>query len=196
MATDADPLPPRETARVASRVKAEEQQDPRPLILTALLAPPAQAKFEALRRAHYPPEQNRVPAHVSLFHQLPGREFAAIKRRLQAVCGPLPPPQVDVTGVKSLGRGAAFALRSPELDNIHAELADGWGTLLIPQDRGGFRGHVTVQNKATPAVARGTVQALQAGFQPFATTVVAIAIWRYLGGPWEPLGQVVFRGRG
>ena len=181
---------------LASPVKGEEKQDPRPLILTALLASPAQAKFEALRRAHYPPDQNRVPAHVSLFHQLPGRELAAIKRRLQAVCGPLPPPHVEITGVKSLGRGAAFALRSPELDSIHAELADGWGTLLIPQDRGGFRGHVTVQNKVTPAVARGTVQALQAGFVPFATTVVAVSIWRYLGGPWEALGQVAFRGRG
>ena len=169
--------------------------DPRPLILTAMLAPTVQAKFEALRRAHYPPEQNRVPAHVSLFHQLPGRELAAIKRRLQAVCGPLPPPQVDVIGIKSLGKGAAFALRSDELVSIHAELADGWSTLLIPQDRAGFQGHVTVQNKVTTAAARATVQALQAGFQPFRTTALAIAIWRYLGGPWEPLGQVAFRGR-
>ena len=169
--------------------------DPRPLILTALLAAPAQAKFEALRRAHYPPEQNRVPAHVSLFHQLPGRELAAIKRRLQAVCGPLPPPPVEVVGVKSLGKGAAFALRSENLANIHAELADGWSTLLIPQDRGGFQGHVTVQNKVTSGEARATVQALQAGFRPFATAVVAIAVWRYLDGPWEALGQVAFRGR-
>ncbi len=180
---------------MAAKFAAPMSDDPRPLILTALLAPPAQAKFEALRRAHYPPELNRVPAHVSLFHQLPGRELAAIKRRLQAVCGPLPPPAVEVTGVKSLGKGAAFRLQSADLANIHAELADGWATLLIPQDRAGFQGHVTVQNKVTAAEARATVAALQAGFAPFATSVVAIAIWRYLGGPWEPLGQVAFRGR-
>ena len=169
--------------------------DPRPLILTALLAPPAQARFEALRREFYPAALNRVPAHVSLFHQLPGRELAAVKRRLAAVCGPLPPLAVEVTGVMSLGKGAAFQLRSPELENVRGELADGWDTLLIPQDRGGFRGHVTVQNKVTSAEARATVQGLQAGFVPFATTVVAVAVWRYLDGPWEALGQVAFRGR-
>lgn len=169
--------------------------DPRPLILTALLAPPAQARFEALRRANYPAELNRVPAHVSLFHQLPGRELAAIKRRLVAVCGPLPPPIVEVTGPKSLGPGVAFQLRSEELDSVRAELADGWATLLIPQDRAGYRAHVTVQNKVSNAEARATLQGLQAGFVPFATTVVAVAIWRYLDGPWEALGQVAFRGR-
>ena len=169
--------------------------DPRPLILTALLAPPAQARFEALRRAHYPAELNRVPAHVSLFHHLPGRELAAVKRRLQAVCGPLPPPQVNVAGLKSLGGGVAFQLRSPELDSVRAELADGWQTLLIPQDRAGFRGHVTVQNKVSSAAAKATLQGLQAGFVPFATMAVAVAIWRYLDGPWEALGTVAFRGR-
>nr|WP_153401136.1 2'-5' RNA ligase family protein [Polymorphobacter fuscus] len=164
------------------------------MILTALLSPPAQAKFEALRREFFPPERNQVPAHVSLFHHLPGRELAAVKRRLQAVCGPLPPPEVEVVGLKSLGQGVAFQLRSPELDNIRGELADGWQTLLIPQDRAGFRAHVTVQNKVSVAEARATLQGLQAGFVPFVTRVPALAIWRYCGGPWEALGQVAFRG--
>jgi hypothetical protein len=169
--------------------------DFRPLILTALLDPPAQARFEALRRAHYPPELNQVPAHVSLFHHLPGSEQAAVKRRLQAVCGPLPPPQVDVIGVKSLGRGVAFRLRSPLLEDVRAELAEGWRTLLIPQDRAGFQAHVTVQNKVSGTEAKATRQALEAGFLPFATRAVAVAVWRYCDGPWQALGQVAFRGR-
>ena len=171
------------------------QVDSRPLILTAVLAAPAQARFEGLRREHYPAELNRVPAHVSLFHHLPGSELAAIKRRLAAVCGPLPPPQVEVAGLKSLGRGVSFVLRSPELDSVRGELADGWLPLLVPQERAGFRGHVTVQNKVTGAVAKATLDSLTAGFVPFATTAVAVAIWRYLDGPWEALGQVTFRGR-
>jgi hypothetical protein len=169
--------------------------DPRPLILTALLAPAAQAHFEAVRRAHYPAERNQVPAHLSLFHHLPGRELAAVKRRLQAVCGPLPPPRIEVTGPKSIGTGVAFGVRSAELDAVRAELADGWQTLLIPQDRNGYRAHVTVQNKVSSSVARATLQRLAAGFSPFATTAVAIAIWRYCDGPWQPLGQVAFRGQ-
>jgi hypothetical protein len=168
--------------------------DYRPLILTALLEPPAQARFEALRRALYPATLNQVPAHVSLFHHLPGSELAAVKRRLQAVCGPLPPPAVEIVGLKSLGRGVAFRLRSDELDDVRAELAAGWSTLLIPQDRAGFQAHVTVQNKVASAEARATHQALAAGFMPFATRAVAVAIWRYCDGPWQALGQVAFRG--
>ena len=163
--------------------------------MTAVFEPHSQSRFEALRRQHYPAELNRVPAHVSLFHQLPGRELAAVKRRLKAVCGQVPPPDVTVTGLKLLGRGVAFGLRSPMLEDVRAELAAGWDTLLIPQDRDGFQPHVTVQNKVTPAKAKATLAALEAAFLPFETRVLAVEIWRYLGGPWEALATVAFRGR-
>ena len=169
--------------------------DSRPLILTAMLESGVQARFEALRRAHYPAELNRVPAHVSMFHHLPGRELEAVKRRLKAVCGQVAPPVVDVTGLKSLGKGVAFRLRAPLLEDVRAELADGWDTLLIPQDSAGFQPHVTVQNKVTSAAAKATFDALTAAFAPFSTRSPGIAIWRYCDGPWEPLGQVAFRGR-
>jgi 2'-5' RNA ligase len=169
--------------------------DPRPLILTALLEPHIQARFEQLRRDHYPPALNRVPAHVSLFHHLPGSELEAVKRRLKALCGEMAPPEVAVTGLKLLGRGVAYKLRTPDLSSLRAELAEGWSTLLIPQDRAGFDPHVTVQNKVTPAEAKATLQALSAGFQPFATRAISVAVWRYCDGPWEALGSVAFRGR-
>ena len=169
--------------------------DPRPLILTALLEPHVQAWFEDLRRAHYPPELNRVPAHVSLFHHLPGSELAAVKRRLKALCAELAPPPIEVTGLKLLGKGVAYKLRAPALADLHAELAEGWWALLIPQDRVGFDPHVTIQNKVTPAAARATLASLTAGFRPFATRALAIALWRYCDGPWESLGSVPFRER-
>lgn len=169
--------------------------DPRPLILTALLEPAVQARFEALRRAHYPPERNQVPAHVSLFHQLPGRELDAVRRRLKTLAAEYPPPAVAVTGLKQLGFGVAYRLRGPELVQCRAELADGWSTLLIPQDRAGFDPHVTIQNKVTPAEAKATFHALSASFVPFETRAVALAIWRYCDGPWEALGSVPFRRR-
>lgn len=169
--------------------------DARPLILTALLEPHVQARFEALRRAHYPAALNRVPAHVSLFHHLPGRELDAVKRRLKAVCGQEAPPAVDVTGLRLLGQGVAFKLRAPALEAVRAELADGWDTLLIPQDRAGFQPHVTVQNKVTPAAARAAMAQLEAGFMPFTSRIIGVAIWRYLDGPWQPIGTIGFRGR-
>ncbi len=169
--------------------------DPRPLILTALLEPAVQARFEALRREHYPSALNRVPAHVSLFHHLPGRELESVKRRLKLLCGQMPPPTIEVTGLRALGKGVAFKLRSPALDAFHDALAEGWDTLLIPQDRAGYLAHVTVQNKVTSAKARSTQAALERSFAPFTTRAIAVEIWRYRDGPWEALGAVAFRGR-
>ncbi len=169
--------------------------DPRPLIVTALLEPAVQARFEALRRAHYPAARNQVPAHVTLFRQLPGREIDAVKRRLKAICAEIAPPPVTVNEVERREGSVAFRLRAPILADVHAELTAGWTGLLTPQDRAGFAGHITVQNKVTPGEARATQAQLAATFIPFTTRAIALALWRYCDGPWEALGSTAFRGR-
>lgn len=167
--------------------------DFRPLILTARPEAATLARFEALRRAHYPVELNRVPAHVSLFHQLPGSELSAVADRLRLTAREHAAPLVEVTGLRSLGRGVAYKLRSPGLDALHADLAEAWEPLLIPQDRHRFAGHVTLQNKVTPDAARTTLAALTAGFVPWTFRVAGIDVWRYLDGPWEHLHRQALR---
>jgi hypothetical protein len=51
---------------------------------------------------------------------------------------------------------------------------------------------VTIQNKATPEAARMLLQNLQAGFAPFTVRAEALLLWRYLGGPWEPVSRHPF----
>jgi hypothetical protein len=97
--------------------------DFRPLILTARPDAASLARFEALRRAHYPAALNRVPAHISLFHQLPGSELTAVVARLRHTARDHPAPRVEAAGLRSLGRGVAIMLRSPELGALHADLA-------------------------------------------------------------------------
>jgi len=167
--------------------------DFRPLILTARPDAPNLARFEALRRAHYPAALNRVPAHISLFHQLPGSEVDAVVARLKLLARNHPAPEVEVSGLRSLGRGVAYTLRSAGLSALHADMLDAWEPLLIPQDRHRFAGHVTVQNKVTPEVARATLAALTEGFAPWRFDVVGIDVWRYLDGPWEHLKTVALR---
>lgn len=169
--------------------------DFRPLILTARPDAATLARFEALRRAHFPPAQNRVPAHISLFHQLPGSELDAVIARLKRTAAEHPAPVITATGLRSLGRGVAITLRSAGLASLHADLADAWAPLLIPQDRHRFAGHVTVQNKVTPAEARATLATLAATFVPFDFAVVAIDVWRYLDGPWAHLHAAALRTR-
>ncbi len=167
--------------------------DFRPLILTARPDAATLARFEALRRTHFPPALNRVPAHISLFHQLPGSEVDAVVARLKMAAREHPAPKIEVTGLRSLGRGVALTLRSAGLAALHADLAEAWEPLLIPQDRHRFAGHVTVQNKVTPEVARATLASLTEDFVPFRFDVVGIDIWRYLDGPWEPVKTVALR---
>lgn len=162
-----------------------QEDGPAPLLLTLQLAEPAQSLFQALRNRHFPPERNLVPAHVSLFHTLPGAERPGIMRLLGSI--ETARPQLLVEPPRSLGRGVAFRLASPDLQDIRARLAASWSDWLTPQDSQRFQPHVTVQNKVTPAQAAATLARLQQGFAPWRTEGVALLLWRYLGGPWEAI---------
>ena len=63
----------------------------------------------------------------------------------------------------------------------------------MPQDQTPWRPHVTIQNKVKSAEARRLQQQLRAGFEPRPLVIRALASWRYLGGPWEPLKTHPFR---
>lgn len=163
-----------------------------PLILTLALDAASFARLDALRREHFPPTLNRIPAHVTLFHHLPGGEESAIAAALARACAERGPSRVRVTGLFPLGRGVAFRLEAPEVASLRAGLARAWEGWLTPQDRQGWRPHVTVQNKVGPEQARDTLAQLGAGFAPWEAQAEGLLLWRYKGGPWEPLGEFPF----
>jgi 2'-5' RNA ligase len=165
-----------------------------PLILTLALDAPSFERFDALRREHFPPARNLVPAHLTLFHALPGAEEPAILADLAEVCREREwPLRLTVTGLRFLGKGVAYALASPELTALRGRLAERWSPWLTPQDRQPFRPHVTVQNKAAPETARALHERLGASFAPFEVGAGGLLLWRYLGGPWEEVARVPFR---
>ena len=166
--------------------------DYRPLILTAKLEAKAYHHFQRLRDQHFPPERNIVPAHITLFHHLPGTELDAIVDRLKALARGTRAPQIEVAGLRSLGSGVAYDLRSSELAELRAELAHAWDTLLIPQDRQGFRAHITVQNKVRPPEAKTLLADLSRDFRPWSFVADGLLLWRYLGGPWEAVSETRF----
>lgn len=163
-------------------------QSQQPLIVTALLDARAFAVLNGLRRRHFPAALNKVPAHVSLFHALPGAEIAAITATLDEIAARTSPIDLWPLAPVSLGRGVAFRYESEALTRVHGELARRWAGWLSPQDRQAFKPHVTIQNKVAPAEAR----ALLANLTPDAIPpckVEALGLWRYLGGPWEAVGE-------
>jgi len=163
-----------------------------PIIVTATFGDGDNGWLQDLRRAHYPPERNRVPAHLTLFRQLPPSAQAELATRLARATA-TPPPRATIAGVLDLGEGTAFRVESEALDSVRADLAEAFHGLLTPQDQAPWRPHVTIQNKVPPREARALQRQLRATFEPRPLAIRALAAWRYLDGPWEPIRSWPFR---
>jgi len=163
-----------------------------PLILTLALDDRSRAFFEAERRRSFPPERNFIPAHLTLFHKLPGEHRATIERDIDALASAQRPLSLEVTGLRSLGRGVAYTLSSSELTSLRQKLAQCWEAWLGPQDRQKHQPHVTVQNKAEPQEAKALLSELTAAFEPFTAMGVGLDLWWYRGGPWEKARRFPF----
>jgi hypothetical protein len=163
------------------------------LIVTAELAPADFAWLDALRRHHYPADRNQVPAHLTMFHALPPSLEDEARRRLAGVASARAPRAI-VAGLIDLGGGVAFRILSEDLDRIRNELSDQFRGMLGAQDKGGWRPHVTIQNKVPNREAQQLLAALEAGFQPRPLGIRGLGLHRYMGGPWETLQVWKFRG--
>ena len=163
------------------------------IIVTAGFGDGDNGWLQELRRTHYPPERNRVPAHLTLFRQLPPSLEGELATRLARLAAARS-PAAWIAGVMDLGEGTALRVESEDLERIRAELAEAFHGLLIPQDAAPWRPHVTIQNKVAPCEARALQQQLRATFQPRPLAIRALAAWRYRDGPWEAIREWVFRG--
>ena len=160
--------------------------DDAPFIVTLAFDPALQDRLERERRLYFPEHLNVVPAHVSLFHHLPGHAAQEVTDTIAAACAATRAFPVEVTGLMGLGRGTGYRLMADS--TLHRRLAAAFHGMLTRQDRQPWRPHVTLQNKVDPQQARDLQQRLSAGFAPFGGRAEAVRLWRYVGGPWEPAG--------
>jgi 2'-5' RNA ligase len=163
-----------------------------PLILTLKLDPKSFARLDALRQAHFPPERNWLPAHLTLFHHLPGEDLGAVMTRL-ASARPEAPPMLGFTGLRRLGRGVAVTVHAPALVAMRAAIARDFAGRLTAQDQRPLQPHVTVQNKAEPEVAEALYAELSRTFGPWSGAGEGLLLWRYLGGPWRLEAELDWR---
>jgi 2'-5' RNA ligase len=165
-----------------------------PLILTLQLDDAALATLDALRRAHFPPARNFIPAHITLFHALPASEEPAIRRALATAASETPRLAIRLPAPRFMGRGVLLTVEAPALVALRRRLAAAWEAWLNAQDRQGYRPHVTIQNKVAPDVARQLFADLSASWAPLEARGEGLLLWRYLGGPWEQIGDFPFQG--
>jgi 2'-5' RNA ligase len=162
------------------------------IIVTATFGDGDNGWLQDLRRSHYPPERNRVPAHLTLLRQLPPSVEGELATRLARFAAARP-PAVWVTAIMDLGEGTALRVESDDLTRIQGELAEAFHGVLTPQDLARWQPHVTIQNKVAGREARALQQQLRGTFQPRPLAIRALAAWRYRDGPWEPIRSWPFR---
>jgi len=163
-----------------------------PIVVSAELGHEDFAWADDLRRAHFPPERNQLPAHLTLFHYLPPSLLGEVKRLLSGEARMTMQPAARVSRLLPLGRGVALGIDSPGLVAIRTRLAEALAGALTPQDRAGWRPHITIQNKASPTEARALLQALQKDFEPRPIAITGLAMHWYRGGPWETIASYRF----
>jgi hypothetical protein len=164
-----------------------------PVIVSALFGDADFTRLDALRRAHFPPERNVLPAHCTLFHHLPPSLLPELDRRLKQAVRGIVRPHATIGPLLSLGRGVALRLRCEALEALRSDLAEAFAGALIPQDGTGWRPHVTIQNKVEPAAAKRLMAELSAQWDsPRPVSVTGVASFFYRGGPWEPIARYRF----
>ena len=163
-----------------------------PIIVSALLGAEDFAWADGLRREHFPAERNQLPAHLTIFHHLPPLALDGLKRLLAAEIRSTPQPAARISRLISLGQGVAIGVDSPGLAAIRTRIAEAMHGQLMPQDKAGWRPHITRQNKVSPSAARALLQALRADFKPRPIELIGIAAWWYRGGPWELIADWKF----
>ncbi|MCK9541576.1 MAG: 2'-5' RNA ligase family protein [Novosphingobium sp.] len=164
-----------------------------PLLVTAELPGDILAWADALRREHYPPERNRLRAHVTLFHALPPSSEREV-RALLAEFSRQAPPDAHVSGIMDLGRGTAIELRSAALERIYAAMSERLHGLLIRHEARSLRPHITIQNKVTAQAARVLQGVLAGTLETRAFRLRGLGLYAWEEGLWRPIRTWPFRG--
>lgn len=165
----------------------------KPLLITAELPPEILSWADGLRRAHYPPEKNRLRAHVTLFHALPPSAEGEVRRLLTELAKGAP-PEAFVTGIWDMGGGTAFDVASDGMEDLFAELRQAFHGIMTMQDDRKLRLHITVQNKVPPGTAKVLQAELRKSFAPRAFRFRGLGLYAWDEGLWQPIADYPFRG--
>lgn len=164
-----------------------------PLLVTAELPTDVLAWADGLRRAHYPPERNRLRAHVTLFHALPPAVEGELRETLADLAASAP-PDARFAGLMKLGNGTALAVESPAMVALHGTVANRMHGLLTRQDAQPLKLHVTIQNKVTAEASRKLQDELALTLQPRAFRFHGFGLYAWEEGLWRPIRSFPFRG--
>lgn len=152
----------------AAQQRAESQKanitdnaaDQASYVLTLLTDPAHNHSMNSLRKTYFPPKLNKIPAHITLFHALPGSKLESdVLPVIEQMVSRTPLYRIRAINPIRLSHGVGIKV-ADDIDHandgqrgrnmtriIHAEFRKKWGTWLSEQDSTPPRFHYTVMNK-------------------------------------------------
>lgn len=159
------------------------QEEVHKYILTLRTDPEHHAHVTALRTQYFPPNLNKLSAHIALFRALPGSQLSAIESDILAATT-LQQPFPIVTGKPFLmSNGVGIHADVPPGKDIYRGLNEKWEGWLSRQDKS-FKPHYTVQNKVERDVAAKTLKEVER-LGEMKGVVDGLTLWRYDKGYWK-----------
>lgn len=164
-------------------------------VLTLLTDKPHHSRLTSLRKRYFPPHLNKLSAHLTLFHALPGAQLeTTIIPDLKHLAQRTAPFHIRATGPFRMKKGFAIGLARNEAgyqmaQEVHRMLQASWKReeWLSEQDaQEGWGGHYTIMNKVDDEseVARA-FQEVKQGWKDDIGTVEGLGLWRYERGWWK-----------
>lgn len=176
-----------------AHVPVTETEDESVYVLTLLTDPQLHKHLTAIRDKYFPRRINKLGAHLTLFHALPGsRLHDHILPTIQDVASQTSRFKVHAVKPFRLKHGIAISVAknsgTSQAQELHHALQQPWlkAGFLSDQDQGGCRIHYTVMNKVDDEQEiEAAMEELQQDFRGDWGVAEGLGLWRYDKGFWR-----------
>lgn len=191
---DAEPSQPRQKRSPSpAHVPKTDSPEDNVYVLTLLTDKEHHAKMTKLRDQYFPKKINKLAAHLTLFHALPGSKLEdAIIPTLEKTAAETSEFRIHAATPFRMKKGIAISIPKHEgaqqCQDIHKRLQSEWlpQKFLSEQDAGGCRVHYTICNKVDDeAVVDQYFQEVRRSFKGGWGQVIGLGLWRYARGFWR-----------
>ncbi|CZT14862.1 uncharacterized protein RCC_00797 [Ramularia collo-cygni] len=186
-----EPVRPAKRSPSPSHVPRTSATEDDVFVLTLLTDRAHHDRMTALRKKYFPSKINKLAAHLTLFHALPGSKLeSSILPTIKELAGQTAPFHVRAESPFRMKKGFAVSISEggKQGGEIHRALQGPWKAegFLSDQDAGGARLHYTLMNKVDDENAVSSAyQELVENWRGDGGMVEGLALWRYERGYWK-----------
>ncbi|KXT12218.1 hypothetical protein AC579_3440 [Pseudocercospora musae] len=188
-----DPATNKKRETSPSHIPQTGSEEEQLYVLTILTDKPLHERMTELRKKYFPKKINKVAAHVTLFHALPGSKLKShIIPTIQDVTRKISPFRVEATELFRLKKGFAISVSEQsggrQSKQVHRALQIPWKQegFLSQQDAGGCRVHYTLMNKVDDELEiQNAYDKAVGAWKGDSGMAEGLALWKYDCGFWR-----------